>query len=199
MRAALTALACVAALLGFAPSAHAQDPTTTCADFASQADAQAYFLANGGGGNGTPGTGVPNLDADRNGIACDQGELPCPCDYTLTAVPPEPPVTSPAPRTQSKVLLHVSVHHATQRQRVWFTITRLSSTGGTFTKASGLVMLQERTRGHWHTVPGSRCYTTTGSARMWYYVLPGRLAVRARTIGPAAYSKSVRLNGQAAG
>jgi endonuclease YncB( thermonuclease family) len=43
-----------------------------CADFSTQADAQAYFLSLGG-----PSSDPDRLDADGDGIACDS--LPCPC------------------------------------------------------------------------------------------------------------------------
>ncbi len=39
----------------------------SCKDFASQAEAQAYFEAHGG----SPVNNVDNLDRNRNGIACE--------------------------------------------------------------------------------------------------------------------------------
>jgi hypothetical protein len=42
-------------------------PTKDCADFGSQAEAQAYFEANGG----SPTNNVDNLDADHDGQACE--------------------------------------------------------------------------------------------------------------------------------
>ncbi len=39
----------------------------SCKDFASQAEAQAYFVAHGG----SPVNNVDNLDRNRNGIACE--------------------------------------------------------------------------------------------------------------------------------
>lgn len=43
-----------------------------CSDFANQAAAQAFFLANGG-----PGSDPHRLDAEGDGVACET--LPCPC------------------------------------------------------------------------------------------------------------------------
>jgi hypothetical protein len=43
-----------------------------CADFATQADAQAFFLANGG----TPLRNIDNLDANHNGVACEDHFAP---------------------------------------------------------------------------------------------------------------------------
>jgi hypothetical protein len=53
--------------LSAAPAALAQDGDKDCADFASQAEAQAYFEANGG----SPTNNVDNLDADHDGQACE--------------------------------------------------------------------------------------------------------------------------------
>jgi hypothetical protein len=52
--------------LSAAPAALAQ-ADKDCADFASQAEAQAYFEANGG----SPTNNVDNLDADHDGQACE--------------------------------------------------------------------------------------------------------------------------------
>jgi hypothetical protein len=43
-----------------------------CADFATQADAQAFFLAHGG----SPLRNVDNLDANHNGVACEDHFAP---------------------------------------------------------------------------------------------------------------------------
>jgi Excalibur calcium-binding domain len=53
--------------LSAAPAALAQDGDKDRADFASQAEAQAYFEANGG----SPTNNVDNLDADHDGQACE--------------------------------------------------------------------------------------------------------------------------------
>jgi hypothetical protein len=52
--------------LSAAPAALAQ-PDKDCADFSSQAEAQAYFDANGG----STTNNVDNLDADHDGQACE--------------------------------------------------------------------------------------------------------------------------------
>jgi hypothetical protein len=52
--------------LSAAPAALAQ-ADKDCADFSSQAEAQAYFKANGG----SPTNNVDNLDADHDGQACE--------------------------------------------------------------------------------------------------------------------------------
>ena len=52
--------------LSAAPAALAQ-ADKDCADFSSQAEAQAYFEANGG----SPTNNVDNLDADHDGQACE--------------------------------------------------------------------------------------------------------------------------------
>ena len=53
--------------LSAAPAALAQDADKDCADFGSQAEAQAYFEANGG----SPTNNIDNLDADHDGQACE--------------------------------------------------------------------------------------------------------------------------------
>jgi hypothetical protein len=52
--------------LSAAPAALAQ-ADKDCADFSSQAEAQAYFETNGG----SPTNNVDNLDADHDGQACE--------------------------------------------------------------------------------------------------------------------------------
>ena len=77
--AALAILACLAAR---GPSAaHALD--YDCADFANQAEAEEYLL---------PGDPY-RLDADHDGIACE--DLPCPCSSTPPAAAPPPAVVTP--------------------------------------------------------------------------------------------------------
>jgi hypothetical protein len=65
------------------PAAKALD--YDCADFATQAEAQEYFL---------PGDPY-NLDGDGDGVACET--LPCPCS-SATPTPPPPPPTPPPPQ-----------------------------------------------------------------------------------------------------
>ncbi|MCW2981212.1 MAG: hypothetical protein JWO14_2939 [Solirubrobacterales bacterium] len=77
-----------------APQASAHRRDYDCADFANQAEAEEYLL---------PGDPY-NLDADSDGIACE--DLPCPCSYspggegggggnTTTAPTPAPPPKPP--------------------------------------------------------------------------------------------------------
>ena len=67
-------LACLSACIPSpghaAPLVRATD--RDCADFANQAQAQAYFINQGG-----PSSDPDRLDGDGDGIACDS--LPCPC------------------------------------------------------------------------------------------------------------------------
>jgi hypothetical protein len=60
-------IAALVLALSAAPAALAQDADKDCADFRSQAEAQAYFEANGG----SPTNNVDNLDADHDGQACE--------------------------------------------------------------------------------------------------------------------------------
>ena len=60
--------------LGAAPAQALVD--RDCGDFASQSDAQSFFLANG------PSTDPHRLDADGDGVACDTN--PCPCTTRVT-------------------------------------------------------------------------------------------------------------------
>jgi endonuclease YncB( thermonuclease family) len=59
-----------------------------CGDFATQAGAQAFFLANGG-----PGSDPHGLDSEGDGVACESN--PCPCS---TSTQPQPqPIAQPVP------------------------------------------------------------------------------------------------------
>ncbi|MBP2388975.1 thermonuclease family protein [Aeromicrobium fastidiosum] len=58
-----------------------------CSDFATQADAQAFYLANGG-----PAADPHRLDAEGDGLACET--LPCPCSTSPAPLAPQP---APAP------------------------------------------------------------------------------------------------------
>ncbi len=64
-------LALATGLAHTSPSAGAKGDRD-CGDFATQADAQAFFIAAGG-----PSLDPHRLDADRDGIACES--RPCPC------------------------------------------------------------------------------------------------------------------------
>lgn len=65
MRRFVLAVLVVFGLVGMAAPASAQD--CDCADFGSQAEAQAYFEAGGG----SPSYNYNNLDANNNGVACE--------------------------------------------------------------------------------------------------------------------------------
>jgi Excalibur calcium-binding domain len=68
MRRTIVLLATAVVLTLWATPAFAQDGDKDCADFSSQAEAQAYFEANGG----SPSNNVDNLDADHDGQACEE-------------------------------------------------------------------------------------------------------------------------------
>jgi endonuclease YncB( thermonuclease family) len=80
----LTCLLVGASLLMAAP---AQAADRDCSDFATQAEAQAFFIANGG-----PTADPHRLDSEGDGLACET--LPCPCS---TSSSPPPPPAAPAP------------------------------------------------------------------------------------------------------
>ena len=67
---AASALALVVLLMTWAPVASASD--RDCADFPSQRAAQFFFLKHGG-----PRNDPHRLDADDDGVACEDN--PCPC------------------------------------------------------------------------------------------------------------------------
>jgi len=81
------ALLCLVAVAAPTASAHRRD--YDCADFANQAEAEEYLLP----------ADPYNLDADDDGIACE--DLPCPCSYSpggggrhtgaVDLPPPKPP------------------------------------------------------------------------------------------------------------
>lgn len=86
MALALTAGALV--MTGSAPSQAAR-ADRDCSDFATQAAAQAFFLAHGG-----PGSDPHRLDYDHDGVACET--LPCPCSYSTGGGGGGAPATAPA-------------------------------------------------------------------------------------------------------
>jgi hypothetical protein len=87
--------AMVICLAGPPGAAAAQHRDYDCADFATQAEAEEYLL---------PGDPY-NLDADNDGIACEDN--PCPCSYTPGAgeepPPPEPPPPPKPPKLNKAV------------------------------------------------------------------------------------------------
>jgi endonuclease YncB( thermonuclease family) len=79
--ATLAAIASIAGLALIQPTpAHAVD--RDCGDFSTQADAQRFFLDQGG-----PSSDPHRLDGDNDGIACESN--PCPCSFSTTP-PPSP-------------------------------------------------------------------------------------------------------------
>ena len=64
-----------------------------CGDFATQADAQAFYLANGG-----PAADPHRLDAEGDGVACET--LPCPCSYSTPQPAPPAPLVSRCTKNQ---------------------------------------------------------------------------------------------------
>jgi endonuclease YncB( thermonuclease family) len=75
----------VGASLLIGTPAQAQTADLDCGDFATQAQAQEYFLAMGG-----PGADPDRLDLDEDGVACET--RPCPCNTSSTpSAPPAPP------------------------------------------------------------------------------------------------------------
>ncbi len=84
-RLVLLVLGLLSASLLAAPPAMASD--ADCSDFATQADAQAFFDA--------AGPGDPHLlDGDGDGVACESN--PCPCSTPVAPVVGTP--TAPAPQ-----------------------------------------------------------------------------------------------------
>jgi Excalibur calcium-binding domain len=79
-----------------APGASAHRRDYDCADFANQAEAEEYLL---------PGDPY-NLDADSDGVACE--DLPCPCSYSAGTTQEPPPTVihekPPAPPKLSKAV-----------------------------------------------------------------------------------------------
>ncbi len=117
---ALLGALCLAALA--APKAAALD--YNCSDFANQAEAEEYLL---------PGDPY-NLDADNDGIACE--DLPCPCSSTpggggggeggpgtTTTEPPPPPKLNKAAAREA------AMHKAQRFRRHSPRISRLSFKG----------------------------------------------------------------------
>jgi hypothetical protein len=74
-----------------------------CADFANQAEAEEYLL---------PGDPY-NLDADSDGIACE--DLPCPCSYSVGGEEPE--TKPPPPPEPPKLKKAVAKHEAWSKAR----------------------------------------------------------------------------------
>jgi endonuclease YncB( thermonuclease family) len=86
----------VGGLTSVAGPAHAM-VDKDCGDFATQAEAQAFYLANGG-----PAADPHRLDAERDGVACET--LPCPCSTSRAPSAPPVPLAPPAPRARTCIL-----------------------------------------------------------------------------------------------
>ncbi|HJZ38041.1 MAG TPA: excalibur calcium-binding domain-containing protein [Solirubrobacterales bacterium] len=97
----------VVGLAAQAPGASAHRRDYDCADFANQAEAEEYLL---------PGDPY-NLDADSDGIACE--DLPCPCSYSPggTIEEPPPPVIHEKPKAPPKLNKAVARSAATAKAR----------------------------------------------------------------------------------
>ena len=92
---------------GLAAPPHAAARDYDCADFSTQAEAEEYLL---------PGDPY-NLDADSDGIACEDN--PCPCDYTPpgSGSGPTPP-TAERPRPVPAYVLPLPVAERKARKVV---------------------------------------------------------------------------------
>jgi endonuclease YncB( thermonuclease family) len=73
---------CFAIAIGLALPSSVNAADRDCGDFSNQAEAQSYFIDNGG-----PDRDPDRLDADNDGVACES--LPCPCNESTTK-PPRP-------------------------------------------------------------------------------------------------------------
>ena len=77
-------------------SAQASQKDRDCGDFATQRQAQLYFISIGG-----PAVDPDRLDSDGDGIACESN--PCPCYYGTNPPGPSPsptPTSTPQPQPQ---------------------------------------------------------------------------------------------------
>jgi hypothetical protein len=92
MRTRLLVVALAAGVLASIPVSSSSGSGVNCSDFATQAAAQAFFIAHGG-----PAQDPEGLDGDHDGIACES--LPCPCNHSTTPAPTPVPTTTTAPTT----------------------------------------------------------------------------------------------------
>ena len=74
--------------LSVSPSTASAGGDVDCSAFSTQADAQAFFISEGG-----PSSDPHGLDSDNDGVACES--LPCPC--SAGGGPPPPPPPAPVP------------------------------------------------------------------------------------------------------
>ncbi|MFC5679272.1 thermonuclease family protein [Aeromicrobium endophyticum] len=85
-----------------------------CGDFATQAEAQAFFIENGG-----PALDPHALDREHDGLACET--LPCPCSYSSPQpAPPAPLVARCAanPKVTQRAVVESVIDGDTLRVRV---------------------------------------------------------------------------------
>jgi hypothetical protein len=167
---ALILLLGVAAIWVFAqPPARAAARDYDCADFENQAEAEEYLL---------PGDPY-RLDADSDGIACE--DLPCPCSYEAGGggagvVPPPPPppyrLSKPAARHLSKQMIRGIVRRSSRLDYMRFggcerlalrrVDCRLASHGRTATERVACqyrVSVEARNRHPVARLAGHRCRT----------------------------------------
>jgi len=86
----LVAVAGFCLFSGTAVASHTGTPDKNCSDFATQAEAQQYFIEHGG-----PASDPDGLDGnDHDGLACES--LPCPCNKGGTSPQPDPDPIPPA-------------------------------------------------------------------------------------------------------
>jgi len=194
-----TIIASTLGVLG-ATTAPASAKDANCTDFSSQAAAQSYFISRGG-----PYSDPDGLDSDGDGIACES--RPCPCSTSttpITTTPVTPPVTTPvtppvapppattSPRTETK--LKVNPKRARAGQMVRFKITRLYDPGtGELEPTTGKVSLEQKLRGRWRTIKGSRHMALNGYLTLRYRAPGAVIKVRAKSSGPTSYSEIVMV------
>jgi hypothetical protein len=76
---------------------------------------------------------------------------------------------------------------------VKFKVTRLLDVGyGVLVPTTGKIALQQKVRGHWKVVKGSRVKAYGGHITLKYYC-SGNFKIRAKALSPTTYSKAVRL------
>lgn len=93
-----------------------------------------------------------------------------------------------------QTLLKVTPKVAKRDQVIKFRLTRLYDYGsGELYPMPGVVLLQQKVRGKWKAVPGSRGYTDTGVRRLKYRAPGTRVVVRAKSLRPTIYSKPVTI------
>jgi hypothetical protein len=181
-------LAFAAGLLALLSAAPAAAADRDCPDFATQRQAQIYYLRKGG-----PQRDPDDLDRDNDGVACDSN--PCPCFYGRHV--PDGGTPAPHRRTvHSTVGLRVAAHRRIAGERNRFTVQvrphRVRP-----------VRLQLLSRGRWVTVARRRTSEagrvalskpTQGRTTAYRAVLPAQVTRSTRF--SAARSTAVRVTTQ---